>query len=298
MTSSSAANEATQSSATNKIEFTCYGGCLISFLIIIVLGTMLSFNDNLIEFHVETYNTKKSGINKDVTNEIINGFTKETSKNIAKKFQSDFSTHTPFMMVRFIDVIKKLIKKDEFTFTWGIGTNASGQTDENKKALLLYKHVQLNKRFNKFRNNETSDIFTDLFAEKVTKNKKDEEMDEFETDEEKVEKTEKDKEKEEKNKKECKERTYQEKEKERRKKPISYNNYLLDKCRGKVVFYHPLCGSLPMQLFMNIFFEKTKKYSDDKLFKYNKDFSESKQSILIKSQQYIVDIRYVLFLMQ
>lgn len=157
--------------------------------------------------------------------------------------------HTPFIMVRFIDVIKKILKEDDFTFTWGIGTNVSGRTDQDKKALILYNHINLNESFIKLRNGITSDILSDYFGEKQVN----------------------------------------------QERQTGYSNFLLDKARGSIDFFHPLSGILPMQLCMNVYPERKNQYSKNtnkSLYKFNETFSESKKSVIVKSQQYNVDTRY------
>ena len=160
----SAANKASQSKDTNNIDFTCPGGCLISFLTILLLGLIFGINKKSIQFHIETYNNKVNGINKTLKKE-NKSMIKKDGMGIAKEFQINYSTHIPFIMVRFIESFKFIIDKDKFDFTWGIGSSVSGKTDQNKHALLLYKHINLNKSFKNLRNGSTTQIFKDFYNE-------------------------------------------------------------------------------------------------------------------------------------
>jgi hypothetical protein len=133
-------------------------------LTILLLGLIFGIDKQLIQFHIETYNNKVNGINKTLKKE--NKSMKQIdSMEIAKEFQIIYSTHTPFIMVRFIESFKFILDKDKFDFTWGVGSSVSGKTDEDKNALLLYKHINLNDSFNKLRNGSTTQIFKDFYKE-------------------------------------------------------------------------------------------------------------------------------------
>ena len=129
---------------------------------ILLLGLIFGIDKQLIQFHIETYNNKVNGINKDVMNK---NKIMSNKDEIAAYFQKYYNLHTPFLMVRFIQQFNFIIDSDKFDFTWGIGSSVSGKTDQDKNALLLYKHINLNKSFNDLRNGSTTQIFKDFYNE-------------------------------------------------------------------------------------------------------------------------------------
>ena len=159
--------ESTQSKDTNKLNFTCYGGCLFSLLVILLLGIIYSKEQSIeIQFCLETFNGKKTGINCSILEELNNNAHdyEEASIDIVKsEFEEKFPMQPPFIIVRFVDILKKVLKNDQFKFSWGVGTTSSGIMEDNTTALVSYDLIKLSPQFRKFRNGKTKNIFSDYF---------------------------------------------------------------------------------------------------------------------------------------
>ena len=197
------------------------------------------------QIHSETYNAKKSGMSNDITKILsstdINNILSQAEYISENYFQELFSMQPPFIMVRLIGVLKSLLNDENFKFTWGVGSTASGMTQSEQPAMILYKTINLNEHFKTFRNGKMINIFTDQFQTNSNQ-------------------------------------------------AIRYNLFLLEKARGSIDFFHPLCGILPMQSLMNVYPKRKNRYSQNTLYTIN-DRSQLKSEI-IKTQQYLVPIRF------
>jgi len=76
------------------------------------------------------------------------------------------------------------------------------------------------------------------------------------------------------------------KEKENR-----YKHYLFEKVRGKIDFFHPFCGMLPIRTFMNVYNERINKYFEKTNNSSAYESLNQFKSVPIKVQQYLQQIR-------
>lgn len=231
-------------------------------LLVIMLFIFISSDEEYseqykLEVHLENFNGKKAGLVESITdllrdnNEIDY---KKNSKDLVMKIKEKSKFHPAFLIVRFVASLKKLLQlKDGYYFSWGVGANAKGNLNDNSIALLTINPIQLNDRFNNFRNGSCSSKAFSLNGNNF---------------------------------------------KTSQFNDIRYGNYILNKVKNQIKFYHPALGSLPLGLCKNTFVKrKTRNYFEDSNFRYRKTKNNEifkPSSNLMKIQQYIPTFRLII----